>query len=288
MGCIELCTLNDWVKLFDSIFRKCLIKNIEPKHITGMVISYARPWNVPVIVDSMLEFGFDKVVIADNWIGDEYLSKCYGSIQEHRKSGKVRLFRGVRNVKTLARYTAIDFPTASNVIASVDDDYVVTPSGWERLISNWDNRNIICQLPVEGSQFQTAYTPPYVNIGYGCLFNRNWPVDAFRYLLVNGVVTMDEFRRFGDRIFTTFYGLWKALPATGSELVKLTNPSGEWSERDGAAIHLKDGYWNAQWDLVMRVKRARVDAQEILKTNPHSLSEYQGLTDFLSYTAVGG
>jgi len=265
-----------------------LIRKVEAKHVTGMIVSYARPWNVPLIVDSMLDFGFDRVIIADNWCSDEYLSKCYGSIQELRKDGKVRLYRGTRNVKTLARYVTIDFPTASNVIASVDDDYVVTPDGWQKLIDQWDNKNIICQIPVAGSQYQTAYTPPYVNVGYGCLFNRSWPVNAFRYLLQNQIVTMDDFRRFGDRIFTTFYGLWKALPATDTELTRLTNPNGEWSERDGAALHLKDGYWGAQWDLVMRVKRARLEAQEAFRKNPHSLSEYQGLTDFLSCTAVGG
>lgn len=256
---------------------------IRPEEVSVVLLSYSRPWNMPIIVESLLGYGFSDIHIVDNWQEDDLLKAVFS---EELRS-KVNLIRTSMNSKTAGRTLPYDL-FDNDVIATVDDDYVVTEQGWNNLLEAWTGEEIVAQLPDWNHQFSRAYKSPFLNIGYGSLFHKDWPVCVYTILRNLGIVSQDDQLRFADRIFTTFFGRWNALEATEETLVRLRNPKGELSESDKASIHLKDDYWRDQWDLVARVSRARAEIRAMLLQEDPTLSEYRGQMGFLSHAAYSG
>jgi hypothetical protein len=255
---------------------------VNPTRISVSLVSYARPWNIPIICRSLLSYGFEDIVVVDNWQDDGLLRTLFDD--ELRK--KIHLVRTGSNIKTAARYPPHIDHMQNETIATVDDDYVVTAHGWDRLIDTWDGSKIVAQVP-SGPQLHNAHRVPFLNLGYGSLFNRDWPLISYLYLVDGGLINISEWNQFADRIFTTFYGSWDAIEATDESLLRLKNYDGKLSETDGSAIHLKDGYWVSQWDLVMRVMVMRRQARSLMMRTDPSLSALQDRMEFLSRTGYG-
>jgi hypothetical protein len=268
---------------------------LSPSEISVVLISYSRPWNLPKICQSLLDYGFEDIHLVDNWqpSWESDGVKCrtdssmlHTQFTDELKS-KIKMVKARENCKTASRYLALDAEVKNEVIATLDDDYIVTSLGWDRILSAWTGEKIAAQLPSENRQFSQAHKMPFINIGYGSLFKRSWSNIAFSYLLNEGIVTQKEFRRFADRIFTTFYGAWDVVEATDETLIRLKNHDGSFSDTDRSSIHLKDDYWLAQWNMVMKVMGARLTARDLYMKASPLLSEYQSQMGFLSRTAYG-
>lgn len=255
---------------------------MNPEDVSVCLVSYARPWNIPIICRSLLDYGFRDIIVADNWQDDRLLKTQF----EPDLLSRVRLECSDSNVRTAARYAPLGDMVKNDVIATVDDDYVVTHKGWDRLFDAWDGTRIVAQVP-PGSQLANAHKVPFLNLGYGSLFRRDWPCLIFAYLVAGGLIDRVEWDTFADRIFTTFFGSWTAIEATEDSLVKLKNYDGKYSETDGSSIHLKDGYWVTQWDLVMRVMIMRRQARILMQDRDPSLSEFREQMGFLSRIGYG-
>jgi len=268
---------------------------ISPSKVSVVLISYARPWNLPKICESLLGYGFEDIHLADNWQpsweSDGTPCRTDRSLlstqfKEETKS-RIKLIKSWANVRTASRYLSLDENVKNSAIATVDDDYIVTHEGWDRLLSRWDGDNIIAQLPEANNQFSQSQRVPFINIGYGSLFPRDWAWSTFTYLRKHGRITESEFYTFADRIFTTFCGSWDTVKADDRTLVRLKNHDGKFSDVDRSSIHLRDGYWLNQWKLVMKVMLARKEAREMYLNRDPSLSEYRNQMGFLSRTACG-
>lgn len=256
---------------------------LQPKDVSVVLISYARPWNMPIICESLFDYGFEDVHLVDNWVDDDLLRCAF----DEDLMSQVNMVRTKFNCKTAARYIPIG-DLKNNVVATVDDDYMVTRDGWDQLLENWDGTRIVAQLPSRNEKFQRAYNVPFLDIGYGSLFDRRWPTTVWEFLSSQGVITIDQWKVFADRIFTTFFGVWDALEATDETLVRLRNPgNGNYSETDGSSIHLQEGYWEKQWALVMRLMLERANTRKLYMKSDPSLSEFQEQMGFLSHTGYG-
>jgi hypothetical protein len=220
--------------------------------------------------------------MVDNWQDDDLLRTQF----DKDMMGRINFIDSGRNCRTAARYAILE-KVENEVIATVDDDYVVTPSGWDNILNEWTGDRIVAQVPSDNMQLKNAYKVPFLNIGYGSLFKREWADAVFPYLFDSDTITSTDWEMFGDRIFTTFVGFWKVIEATDSSLTKLRNYDGSFSETDGSAIHLKEGYWLNQWALVLRVMLKRVTAREHFLSGSHSLSGYRDQMEFLSHTGCG-
>lgn len=269
---------------------------LSPSKVSVVLISYARPWNLPIICQSLVDYGFEDIHLADNWQpswesdGTECRTdKSLLHTQFTRElRSKVKFVKARENCKTASRYLTLDESVKNEVVATVDDDYLVTPEGWDSLLSRWDGSKIVAQLPNENRQFDQAHKMPFINIGYGSLFKREWSDIVFSYLLTEGLITQKEFRRFADRIFTTFFGSWDVTEASDQTLTRLRNHNGEFSDVDSSSIHLKGDYWLDQWNMVMKVMGLREKARSLYMKGDPSLFEYQNQMGFLSRTGFGG
>lgn len=268
---------------------------LSPSDVSVVLISFARPWNLPIICQSLVDYGFKDIHLADNWQPSwesdgtpcrTDRSLLHTQFTDELRS-KVKFAKARTNCKTASRYLTLDETVENEVIATVDDDYVVTPEGWDRLLAAWTGNEIAAQLPSENRQFSQAQKMPFINIGYGSLFKREWSDFTFSYLLNEGLVTQKEFRRFADRIFVTFFGSWNVIEATDETLVRLTNHDGSFSDVDSSSIHLKDDYWLDQWNMVMKVMGLRTTARNLYMRGSPSLSGYQSQMGFLSRTGFG-
>lgn len=259
------------------------INVITPDDVSVVLLSYSRPWNIPIIVESLIDYGFSDIHVVDNWQGDDLLSTMF--TDEDRES--INLIKTTMNSKTAGRTLPYDL-FDNDVIATVDDDYVVTEDGWDQLLNAWTGDEIVVQLPDCNRKFTQAYKTPFVDIGYGSLFHRDWPVQVYTMLRNLDFVTQEDQLRFADRIFTTFFGRWKAVEADDYTLTRLTNPNGEPSESDASSIHLKEDYWRDQWALVAKVITAREKIRAMMFQGDPILSEYQGQMGFLSHAAYSG
>lgn len=255
---------------------------IDPSKISVVLLSYARPWNLPIICRSMLDYGFEDIHILDNWQDDNLLKSQFDLDLKRR----VNIIQTSYNCRTAARY-ALMGRTEHPVIATVDDDYCVKHEGWDKLISMWDDSRIVAQIPRAGMQFRNAMNLPFLNIGYGSLFRSEWADSTFSYLTSAGAITEEDWNMFADRIFTTFFGLWEVTPAGDENMIRLKNHDGEYSETDKSSIHLRENYWIDQWKVVMKVIKARFVAREQYQEGHPSLSGYKGRLSFLSPTGYG-
>tara|TARA_R110000824_G_scaffold526_4_gene3346 strand:+ start:6222 stop:7052 length:831 start_codon:yes stop_codon:yes gene_type:complete len=268
---------------------------ICPHDVSVVLVSYARPWNLPIICQSLVDYGFEDIHMVDNWQpsweSDGIRCRTDSSMLHTQFSpellSKVKYIKARSNCKTASRYLSLDKHVKHEVIATVDDDYVVTDKGWDHILEAWTGEKIVAQLPAENGQFRQSGKVPFINIGYGSLFKKSWANVVFSYLLNEGLVSQEEFRRFGDRIFTTFFGSWDIVEATDKTLRRLTNPNGELSDTDSSSIHLKSDYWLDQWNLVMKVMGHRLKAKDLYMKESPSFYEYQNLMEFLSHTAYG-
>jgi len=250
---------------------------------------------MPIICQSLVDYGFTDIHMVDNWQpsweSDGVRCRDDPSLLHTQFTDelleKINVAKAKMNCKTASRYLTMDSHIVNDVIATVDDDYVVTPEGWDRLREAWTGDKIVAQLPAENAQFRQAGNVPFINIGYGSLFKREWSDAVFSYLLTEGLITQKEFRRFADRIFTTFFGSWDVVEATEETLVRLKNHDGNYSDVDSSAIHLKSDYWLDQWNMVMKVMGLRSTARSQYMRESPSLFEYQSRMGFLSHTAFG-
>lgn len=268
---------------------------IKPSDISVILLSFARPWNLPIICQSLVDYGFLDIHVVDNWQpsweSDDEISQGDESLLHTQFTeelrGKIKFIKARRNCKTASRYLSMDSQVENEVIATVDDDYVVTPEGWDRLRSAWTGEKIVAQLPATNGQFRQANNMPFINIGYGSLFRRSWSNVSFSYLLNEGLITQADFHRFADRIFTTFFGSWDVTEATENTLIRLQNHDGSYSDVDNSSIHLKGDYWLDQWNLVTKVMGLRSAARiQYMRESP-SLLGYQSQMGFLSHTGFG-
>jgi len=253
---------------------------IRPEEISVVLLSYARPWNLPIIVESLLEYGFTDIHIVDNWTDDGLLRAVFTDYLW----GKINLFNTSINSRTAGRTLPYE-EFKNDVVATVDDDYAVTKAGWDRILAEWVGDKIVAQIPDWNRQYRQAYRVPFVNIGYGSLFRKEWPVQVYTMLFEQGRITQGDWLRFSDRIFTSFFGRWSVVEATDDTLIKLRNPSGENSETDESSIHLESDYWRDQWDLVTKIIVARGETRAMMLRGDPTLSEYQGQMGFLSHAA---
>lgn len=256
---------------------------IHPLDVSVVLLSYARPWNMPIIVQSLLDYGFDDIHIVDNWVEDDLLHAAF----TRELKGKVKLVKAGMNCRTAGRTLPLD-DFENDVIATVDDDYLVTERGWDNLLGGWEGDKIVAQVPNWNRQFDQAYKVPFLNIGYGSLYRKEWPAQIYTMLHRQEEITQEDWLRFADRTFTTFFGRWDVFEATDDTLVKLKNPNGTSSETDKSSIHLKEDYWRDQWALVTRIIIAREKFRDMTLRGDPILSEYEGQMEYLYHAAYSG
>lgn len=219
---------------------------MSPQNFCFVVVNYARPWNIPIIVNRAIDFGFGDVLIwnnqADPTILEEHLERAM--LQEGY--GRTRKYRIGHphgdNHYTMGRYVAVQEMTDFEFVATCDDDYLVTGLGWEQLLERWDGEKIVAQLPYEHNQYHSSMRLPYLNIGYGSLFDLQWAKDAFCTIDdATDRECKDLIVRKADRCFTSYHTERLTMPATfGTHLIRLCNPDGQPSETDENSIHLTD------------------------------------------------
>lgn len=212
---------------------------ITPQDICFVVVSYKRPWNIPVIVQSAERYGFGEVYIWDNSEKPEELEKWLVD-EAPEVATTYRIGRADYNCYTMGRYAGTIRACEKDIVATCDDDYLLTQAGWDRLIENWDGRKIVSQLPRENNQYESARSLPYLNLGYGSLFDKDWAREAFAAIesVTNGTQN-DILVRKADRCFTSYHQRRIVLEAEfGTHLIKLRNPDGCLSETDRHSIHL--------------------------------------------------
>lgn len=253
---------------------------IKSRDVSVVVPSYARPWNIPVICESLLNYGFTDIHIVDNWQDDNLLRAVFTD----DLASEVNILKTGMNCRTAGRH----LPEFQNsVIATLDDDYLVTRAGWDAILEAWDGSGIVAQVPESNFQFSHAYGTPFINIGYGSLFHRSWVGPIVNNLINSKWISEDDWLTFSDRILTTFVGQWTAIEATDDTLVRLRNPGGDKSDVDKSSIHLQNGYWQKQWDLVLRVAAARRAFREKYMKRDHLSFGSREQMEYLSRAAYG-
>ena len=202
---------------------------------TVCLINYARPWNIPVICESLLEYGFDDIIVYDQCAYEEFdlPSTLPDSIRIVSTDS--------RNIFTLGRYIAAQ-KSDREFIATLDDDYVVTDQGWDQLLV--DDGRIHCQLPTTYGKFSLAYHLPWVCLGYGSVFPKSL-VDNFFVDWYEAYGFDEILQKKADRAFTSYVGQWNAkIGVIPQHFYPLSNPSGKSSEVDKSAIHKRKDHWD--------------------------------------------
>lgn len=219
---------------------------MSPQNFCFVVVNYQRPWNIPIIVNRAIDLGFGDVIIWDNHPDPEVLEEHLE--REMMKEGydKPRKYRIAHphgeNHYTMGRYVAVQEMTDFEFVATCDDDYLVTGLGWEQMLERWDGERIVAQLPHDHNQYNASMRLPYVNLGYGSLFDLGWATEAFWSINdATDASCRNLIVRKADRCFTSYHNSRITMPATfGTHLIKLFNPDGSPSETDENSIHLKD------------------------------------------------
>lgn len=101
-----------------------------------------------------------------------------------------------------ARYMAM-LTTDAPVIATIDDDVILTPESWEALLAAYEPWKVVCNVP---ERFRERYTDSGM-VGFGAIFDRHLPFRAFaRYTAAGGNIDGPEFQRTSDLVFTMLGG----------------------------------------------------------------------------------
>ena len=174
--------------------------------VSAVLLNYRRAHHMPRIVESLRQHEFvDDITIFNN--GDPLEIEGANVI-------------GVgRNVVTYGRFLAVNHAKHS-VIFTQDDDVVV--------------RNV----PQLFSRFLSQHKKPFLQLGWGSVFNRDWIHVLNRWIDCYGE---DELLcRKADRIFTTLYGAHDPIPG---DFERLTDPvTGRDSDRDAHSLWLRDDH----------------------------------------------
>lgn len=111
---------------------------------------------------------------------------------------------GDEDLSVYGRYAAIERTTAP-VIYCQDDDVIVPRETVEALIAAYEPGKIVANMP---AAFRARY-PDSCLLGFGAVFDRDLPVDAFDRFFRSqspeqmGKLDLDWFRRTCDVVFTT-------------------------------------------------------------------------------------
>lgn len=230
---------------------------------TFIVLNWRRPWNIPVIARNAIDYGFGQVIVWDN---SDNFPELEHWIVSSKSIDRVRVLSSQSgNQYTMGRYFCAQEVADFDTIAVCDDDYVVTPKGWDHLFAMWDGQSIIAQLPRWNNQYEAARNTPYVNLGYGALFDRTWAPPAFH--AVDQYTDQEEQQtiiRKADRAFTTMHSKRKIIVAREpQDLIRLKNPDGSYSETDTSSIHLRQDHLEDSHRVVSWALGARSSISQI-------------------------
>lgn len=236
---------------------------MHPSKSTFIVLNWKRPWNIPVIARNAIDYGFGQVVVWDN-SGD--ITELEKWILRDNTLDRIRVLSSQSgNQYTMGRYFCAQEAAKFDTIAVCDDDYLVTKKGWDHLFTMWDGQSIIAQLPRRNNQYEAARSTPYVNLGYGALFDRTWAPPAFHAIdQYTDQEEQDTIIRKADRAFTTMHSKRRIIVAREpQDLCRLMNPDNTYSETDASSIHLRqdhleDSHRVVSWALGARSSISRI------------------------------
>lgn len=106
--------------------------------------------------------------------------------------------RRTHDLRVFGRYAGIE-EAKRDVIYVQDDDCLLSPEGLHMMLAAYDPRLLIANMP---APFRAHYSDSCL-VGFGALFHRELPADAFTRWSAHHSAETDAFARCCDVVFTT-------------------------------------------------------------------------------------
>ena len=228
------------------------MKATERHDVSAILLNWKRPWNIPLIVESLAQYDFIREVIV--WDNSGILHADEVAPQSCRLS--IRVLSQLENVGTYGRFLAAE-KAGCPLVYTQDDDHIVhnVDEIYQRHCRFPDSITAaLSDTPTARHYACEAGKKPWIQLGWGSMFNREAIGVLGEWIARHG--EDDLLKSKADRIFTVIHDRHVPLLA---DYTPLKNPDGILSERDANSLWLQSDHYKLRDEAVARALLIRGD-----------------------------
>lgn len=212
-------------------------------NVTAVLLNWRRPHNIETIMASLRSVReISEFVIWDN----------SGTLNQRDFPG-CRVYYSPENIFTLGRFKAAAM--ATNETCFTQDDDILVNNVPALLDMHFHNPDRIVAGLRKGHYEAEAGKKPFMNLGWGSVFRREWVSVLDEWVRVYG--EDDLLRRKADRVFTILKGNHHPVYA---DITPLRDPNGRLSESSPDALYRRPDHYT----LTEAATRNAVELRDLL------------------------